>query len=291
MFFLAILNGEKDFRLYIRLSIVNSLISAIISIVLIWLYNISGALYALLIGQAFSIFVTIWAIRNKSWFKMFHLFEPLPLPFIRKLGGFALMALISAFVVPLGQIFVRSEIISVTSLNNAGIWDSVNRISGMLNMFVITTLSTYYMPRLSEISRVDLLRKEVWNTLRIVLPFLLFSVVLIYVFRYQVISLLYSKSFYRATDFFAYQILGDVFKLVSWLFAMVTIAKAKIKYFLVLELSFMVYYVLFSKYYIYTFGLEGAFKAYVLTHALNCALSMLIFFQMLKDDKTSGRSE
>ena len=59
-----------------------------------------------------------------------------------KLGHYSLMAIVSAVTVPAGQIIVRNFITSNKSITDAGLWEGINRISGMYLM-VITASSVF----------------------------------------------------------------------------------------------------------------------------------------------------
>ena len=88
----------------------------------------------------------------------------------RKLGAFSAMAFTSALLFPITQIIIRSSIIEKISLQSAGIWEGMNRLSGMYLMVVTTSISTYYLPRRSGIKENMGLRVEIFKTAKFVLP-------------------------------------------------------------------------------------------------------------------------
>ena len=112
---------------------------------------------------------------------------------------------------------------------------------------------------------------------------------LIYTFRYYVVLILYTDEFLEITDLMKYQLLGDVFKLISWLFAYVTIAKGNFKYFLTLELSFFIYYIFSSYFLVIYYDLEGAVWAYCISYFINLCVSIFLFLRFCRLQKIKNK--
>lgn len=276
---LSILNGYKEFKLFIRLNAVISVTGVFISLALVLFSKLSGALLAVVLSQTVSCFITFLVIRKKEWFKLSY-FTTIPdKGTIGKLMIFALMTSISAFVLPFCQIFTRSLIISSASVNVAGLWDALTRISGLLQLFLVTSLTTYYMPRLSEIREIKELRNEVFKTVKLVAPILILVLLGIYLFKNLIVLTLYTHEFLGITALFKIQLIGDLFKLTSWLFAFVTLARGNAKYFLILELGYFCYYMILCYFLIPVYGLDGAVWAYCISYIINFMVSVGLFLR------------
>lgn len=286
---LSVINGYKEFKLFILLNSAISLSGLILSVALVLIANLYGALLSIVLSQSISFIITYLSIRKRKWFSFYYFITTPHIIWTKKLMTFALMAVVSAFVLPITQIIIRNLIIDNQSLNTAGIWDGLSKISGFLQLFVITSLTTYYMPRLSEIKNIDTLKNEVYSTFRLVFPILVLVTFLIYTFRYYVVLILYTDEFLEITDLMKYQLLGDVFKLISWLFAYVTIAKGNFKYFLTLELSFFIYYIFSSYFLVIYYDLEGAVWAYCISYFINLCVSIFLFLRFCRLQKIKNK--
>ena len=81
-----------------------------------------------------------------------------------------MMSVMAGFIAPLAQIFVRDKIINDFGFNAAGQWQTVSRISDFYLSFVISVLSVYYLPKLSELKEISEVKKEIYATLKLVIP-------------------------------------------------------------------------------------------------------------------------
>jgi len=70
------------------------------------------------------------------------------------------------------------------------------------------------------------LKKEIFYGYRIILPIVVFMALGIYFLRDFAILILFSDEFIPMSDLFFYQLIGDVFKIASWLLGYLMIAKA-----------------------------------------------------------------
>lgn len=88
------------------------------------------------------------------------------------------MALTSALCVPLSQILIRSHTSNKFGVQYAGYWQAMIRLSGAYLMLVTTTLSTYYLPRLSELKSI---KKEIYIEYKFIFPGALIGAFAIYI--------------------------------------------------------------------------------------------------------------
>ena len=76
------------------------------------------------------------------------------------------MAFISAVLIPLSLIVIRNFIVQNYSLDKAGVWDALNRISSLYMMFFGSGLSLYYMPKLASIKTDNEFKEELKDYLQ-----------------------------------------------------------------------------------------------------------------------------
>jgi O-antigen/teichoic acid export membrane protein len=280
-FLQAIVNGFKEFRLFNLINISSSLFSLLISFWLIYRLQTKGALISLVINQSVCILITLVFLKNKEWLSRHFFTARLHLPILKNLSRFILMALVSTACVPVAQMYVRSFIIRHFSLADAGLWEAVNRISTIYLMFFVTTLTTYYLPRLSEINNQKALKEEIVKVYKIVLPVVCLSSFLIYLFRNYIISLLFTSEFQLAHQLFLFQTIGDVLKIAAWLLAFQMVAKAMTSAFIITEIVFSASFIFLSVQGLTYFGLVGVTYAYALNYLLYLVTLVIMFRKLL----------
>ena len=280
-FFLAIINGKKETFLYVKINIIGSLVSLVVTGLAAFYFGLYGALVALVSNQSIVFFVTLIMCRKLSWFNYSAFKERISKKEGIKLSKFALLALVSAIVIPTSHILVRNHLTMDFGWENAGYWDAMWKISSIYLMFVTMTLKVYYLPRLSEIKCPSEMRAEIVNGYKVIIPILILISTSIYFLRDIVIQLLFTKEFSSMSDLFAWQLIGDTVKISSWLLGYVLLGKAMIKLAVISEVifGFCFYFLvlLMTKF----SGLEGTVQA----HALNYTLYFLYMAILLKRSK------
>ncbi len=132
-------------------------------------------------------------------------------------------------------------------------------------MRVTTTLGVYYLPRLSELTELSDLRREIVQGCRIILPVAVVCALGIYTFRDFIITLLFSQDFAPMAQPFARQVVGDTLKIANWILSYLMLGKAMTGLFIVSEITFAALFVFLTTQFVAAFGLEGAAMA----HAAN----------------------
>src|SRR5690606_21186670 len=105
-------------------------------------------------------------------------------------------------------------------------------------MIATTTLSTYYLPKLTKLESKEEIRKEVGLGYLRILPIVIVSGSIIYYFRKEIILILFTKEFAGMEKMFLFQLLGDFVKIASWLIGVLLSAKALVKTHITTEIIF-----------------------------------------------------
>lgn len=264
---LAILAGQKDVRRYIVASIAGSFVGLGLSTFLAWRFGLTGVLVALSATQAISCFATLIICRNLYWCRMEYLWGAVDVKVARKLSRFIFMALTTAAAVPVTQIFVRTFIGDTFGVTYAGYWDAINKISIIYLTLVTTTLSLYYLPRISEIKKPCELRQEIWYCFKIIFPLTVAASTFLYVVRVPLVGFLFSDEFQPMAGLMGWQVIGDVLKISSWLLAYVVIGKGMSTIFVVTEVLFSISLYLITVFLSKLIGIDGITAAYALNYA------------------------
>lgn len=285
-FLLSILNGFKDFKKFVFINVITSLVGLAFTVTLVLLFELKGALISVVTFQGVVFFVTIFLLKKKKWFSSAYLWGTLNKDKLKKYGQFSLMALVSAATVPISQLLVRGHLITEFSAEQAGIWEGMNRISGLYLLFVTTSFGVYYLPKLSETKSNILLRKEIFTTYKIITPIIVISLFLIYILKDFVINILFTKEFYQMKELFFWQLLGDFFKILSWILAFLMVAKSMTKIYIFTEIFFASLFVGLSHYFIDKNGLIGATQSYCVNYFIYL-IAMIIIFRNLLFNKSN----
>lgn len=279
-FILSILNGYKDFKKFINISIVTSLVGAFFTIGLVWVWNLKGALISAVTYQSVVFFITLLMVIKSKWVTLTNFNKHFSKSVLKKYMGYSLMTLVTAATVPISQLLIRSYVITNLSITEAGWWEAINRISGMYLLVITSSFGVYYLPRLSEINNKKELRKEIFTSYKVILPIIIFGFALVYFGRDLIIQILFSKEFYPMRDLFVWQLLGDFFKISSWLLAYLMIAKTMIKQYILTEIIFSSTFVALSILLVNLNGLEGIPQAYLINYIISF-ITLLILFRKL----------
>lgn len=275
---LAILNGKKNIRKYVIANISGSIFSLIIITILTFYGELYGALVGLAIYQALAFWVTLFICFKEDWFKKDFLFGKLNKYIAVDLSKYMLMALTSAICVPVSHMLIRNHLGSTLGWEAAGYWEAMWRLSTAYLILVTSTLSIYYLPRLSELTNPEDVRREIILGYKIILPFAIFCGFLIYVFRDFIVSILFSNDFYPIRDLFAWQMIGDTLKTASWILGYLLAAKAMVKAFLLTEIFFSLFFYLLIYWGTDFIGLNFVSVA----HAINYGVHLVVMFLIVK---------
>jgi len=278
---LSVINGYKQFKDYVKINIGGSIIGLSFVVGLAYLYGLYGALMAAVTYQSVVFIVTIIVCTKHTWFTRRSLIGKFSLTVSKQLAHFSIMALVSTATVPVSQLIIRGYLTSHTSLVDAGIWEGMNRISGMYLMVITTSLSVYYLPRLAEIKSNKEIRIEIISVYKFILPILLVATFGIYLFRHVVVSMLFNKEFVGMEQYFIYQLSGDFFKIGSWLLAYQMLAKSMTKMYIITEIVFSITFVLSAVLFIHYYGAVGASIAYASNYLLYWIVMIIVFNKLL----------
>lgn len=265
---MSILNGQKEIKKYVLANIANSLVALFVTSILIFQLNIIGALYALVINQSIVFFITLLFVIKNSWFKIAYFKQGIDKETLVKLAKFSLMTITSAICVPISHIIIRNYIGENLGWDSAGYWQGIWYISSIYLMLITTSLSVYYLPKLSSIKDKIELKKEILNGYKIIIPTVVVFAVFIFFIKEYVITIAFDEKFMPMIELFKWQLIGDVIKIAAWLLSYLMVAKAMTKSFIITEIIFSTTFVIFSIVMVDSFGLIGMTYSFVLNYIL-----------------------
>jgi PST family polysaccharide transporter len=267
---LSYINSIGDLKKLTKYKVIQSILSLVSLIALFYFMDGNGIFYTLSISQLiflFTILVFDFEIRGVIKSISFKWFNS---TLFKQLIKFSLITLSTAIISPIAQLITRNILINDFGLFNAGLWQSVLRISDGYMLLFTTAILYMYLPEINQ----KLQKNEFVNHLiSVFVPLLIFAFLLftlIYIFRFDIVKLFYNKQFYLATDMFLYQIVGDFFKLLSFGTIYFLIAKGNFKVYIFIDVFFAFIEVILT----FIFAKNGLEQAPVISHLI----SMILLF-------------
>ncbi|AVQ87628.1 O-antigen translocase [Plesiomonas shigelloides] len=282
---LAILNGKKEIQRYVIANISGSLFALAVTTTMSIQFGLYGALVALAIYQSLTFFVTLTLTYKASWFKLSYLLGGIDKQAAKNLAKFTAMALTSAACVPLSHILIRNHLGETLGWQAAGYWEAMWRLSAAYLIFVTTTLSVYYLPKLSELQDPADIKNEILQGYKIILPVAAACGLIIYLLRRFIIRVLFTADFAEMEVLFGWQMVGDTLKIGSWILSYLMLGKAMVKLFILSEIWFSALFYGLTYYFTSILGLEGVSLAHAINYFIYWLLMAVFVFFWLRDRK------
>ena len=266
---IAILNGKKEIVKLLVINLLTTGISFATMVPSIIYFGINGAICALIAQQTVPLFATGFIFVRCNWLRLYNLFGGIDPNVAKKLFHFSAMSITSAICFPLAYTFIRNTLSTEISLDYAGYWDGLQRLSSAYTLIIVSTLSVYYLPKMSSIRDHKNIKLEIWKVYKLVVPMMLSIVLLIYSFREDLIIFLFSEDFLIMTNYIGIQLIGDLIKIFSWVLGYVLTARAFYKTHIISEVIFTLNYSVGSFVLIPMYGLSGALLAYCASYFIH----------------------
>lgn len=267
-FCLSILNGELEIRQYVICTIANTILNFIVTIYLVIQYGFIGGLIGFILNQVLSVIFTVYFVAKSHWFKINSYFSGINRNDVVVMIKYSLMIFTTTLIVPFSLIIIRNYIAHTIMWKDAGYWQAIMRLSTGYLIVMNMMLSVYCLPKLSSIHNKNELKTEIIKTHKFIFPFIILGVITVYLFRKQVIIIMYSSEFLPVADMFKYQLIGDVARMGTWILTNILIAKALVRIFIFSEIFFSITYVLFTILFVHLYGLNGAAIGFSVNYTL-----------------------
>lgn len=256
---------------FVKVSILNSIVSILIFIPLIFFYQLYGALFASAFSFATNIMLCVFILKKHNALPNFRKIEKVEKDVFAKIYSMGLAMLIMVFMQQVTILFIRTLIIGKYGIDNLGVYQSIYSISTNYFGLFFATVISYAIPKLSSYKNTEFVIDEINRILKFFL--LLYTPLLIvcFVFRVNIIMLLFSSSFLPATELMIFQLLGELFKAISWVIGLWFIPLAlRIKQWFLFEIFFNITYFILAYLLVsyYEFGMISVTFSYFLSYLI-----------------------
>ena len=277
MFSFSIMNGFSKYKILLIINIIGQILGLLITLLLIYQNNIDGALIAAVLAPSLILLITVVGFINQRSLVSSVKINNVSLSILKKFMPFAIMAIVTAVAIPMVSILIRNYIIDEVGIKHAGHWEAMQRISDYYLMFINSLITLYFLPKFSEIDTKVQFRTEVFSFYKTVMPLFAIGLLVLYILRGPLISLMFTEAFQPAKELFFWQMLGDFVKMLSIVIAYQFIAKKMFTHFIIIEVFLVVILYLSSVYFIDVYGVKGAVIGHFVSYVMHYGIILLIF--------------
>jgi PST family polysaccharide transporter len=280
MFCISVVNGFQEYKNVIYIQIISSAIALIFSVFFIYYYSTIGALVSLIFAPIFVFFVSLFYLKKHIRFRDVLSIDFFDFKILKNLSEYVLMALVSGVIGSFVLLEIRTDIVSITGLQQAGIYEGLQRISSYYLLFVSSIMAIYFYPKLAEANSNS--KEIVLHYLKTIIPLFTIGLVIIYFLRKYIIQVLFSSEFESMESLFLWQLIGDVLKATSLIFGTLLIAKKQTKVFIITEIISLCIMYFSSNWMLHSIGINGIVQAYAFTYLIYLVVLVIYFRKQLR---------
>lgn len=274
----GVCNGLGKNHIYAKIQIATSFFSIFICWGLVSKFEFDGAVYALITSVCLIFFPALFYSYKERLSRVIKISFPRKSDF-RRLFHFTLMLLVSAIAFPLVEIVVRQHLISTSGYQEAGIWQAGVRLSSAYTSLFSVFLAYWFMPIISAEENWIKIFNAVFRMVLLVMLCYLCGALVFYMWRGFFIITLLSPDFIFLEEIVLYQLIGDFFKISSYVIGFVVVAKAATNLYISAEVIQSVLFILMVFIFeSYSPGASGVMIGYAFTYFLYFVISVLLFF-------------
>ncbi|WP_299112991.1 O-antigen translocase [uncultured Winogradskyella sp.] len=281
-----VLNGLECYK---KLVIVNSILSIgnmLVTIIFAIKFGLQGALVGIILGPIIVFIINFFALGEKRLILFYAFkFELFSIKALKNISIYFLMAAYSTVIVSITFLLIRNLIIESLSVEEAGYWEAMNRISSFYLMFFISLTSFYLLPRLSKTNSFEVFKKEIKSFYVLIIPVLIIVFALIYFLRYLLLNILLSEEFIPTSELFFWRLIGDFINVIAIVLVKQFHAKLLFKAYLFSNGLLSLLYFCLSYFFIDIYGLVGVVKAYAFSYMVYLPIVIIFIYNYYKRNK------
>lgn len=262
----AILQSFRKINLLAKSTLLGNFSSLIFIIPIYYFYEIDGIIPVFIITSLFTLLFS-WYFSQKIKIQKQNVDLQQTLEVSKSILYFGFIISLSTLLTVLVTFLIRVFIGKIGSIEQVGLYTAGFALINSYVGLIFKAISYDYFPRLSSVSNdnpimINTVNKQAEIMLLILTPVL----VLFIIFNKVIILLLYSIEFVEITNMLYLVCCGTFLKAISWSISFVFLSKEDKKIYFWNELFTNIYFLFFSVFGYYYFGLIGVGCAYMLTY-------------------------
>lgn len=275
-FCLSMLNAEMEIKKYFVSTVSATILNFALTTFLVIKLGLSGALVGFALNQTVICFLSIYLVIKSRWFRFQLFFSKINFSYIRKLVRYSFIPYSSALLVPVAYILTTKYVVSMLTWTDAGYWQALMRLSTAYLTVMAMIFGFYFIPKFSSLKTQVELKKEVIKSHYAIVPLIFLCASLVFIFKKQILTVMYSTAFLPALPLFKYQLLGDVARACTWLLKNILVARALVKASIIFEVIFTISYVVLTILFVHFYGLIGTAIAFAINY-IAYWIAMIVF--------------
>ena len=274
--FNGIISGISAYKVHAKIELIWYTLASFLLLLSLYFYNIEGVLVAIAITPTiqFLVLTFIFGKTLNDYFKFSQL--SFRSPMLKLLLGFSLISFVATVCSNFVEINFRNLISDKISENEAGLWTAMSSISKIYMQFLITIFSIYILPKYTKIHFSNVLKKEIKNIYKTLLPLVIIGMLMVYFCREILIITIYNYDFLGMAILFKWQLLADLVRFCANILSFKFLAKNQVKYFVSTQLIGLITYYVFGQLLIKYLFVEGLVIALLLSNLLYFVIVLFI---------------
>ena len=274
------LQGTSQVTKFSLASVVNVIAGLLVFVWLIRFYGLDGAILSLLTSAFISIVIFGWFSRKKLveiWQERENnLTEIFSSRVAKILMLYGIVTFISGFLETSSALILRSWIINISGAAENGIYQAVVSLSGQYIGFFTLFNTTYLFPKMSNLRDGKEIVIETNKALQLGAVCLTPMLVVILIFKEQIILLLFTPAFLTASGILIWQVLGDFIKISSWSISASLLPTGKLREYVILSVFYSGLSLILSITFLYRWQTVGLAIAHFWTYVVFFVLVVAI---------------
>jgi len=272
----ALLNGLRRINDMARASIFGSIVGLAIASALIWGLRERGIALYLVAVTVTSYTVSYYFVRRLRLVSISADFIKIRST-INTLLSLGAVFMLSGLIYRGSQLLVRLIIVRTLGIEANGIFQAAITVTNIYLGLVLSSMAADYYPRLTGAASDQKLSNQLINEQTEVALLLGGPLILgMLAFAPLIIPLFYSAKFTGAIDILRWQLVGDIFKIVSWPLGFLVLARGMKRWFLLTESLWNVFFPIIVWVGIRRFGLGVTGIGYMLCYILHLCVMYLV---------------
>lgn len=292
---LSAMNGVRDIVRVVKSNVFATIFGLIVFAPMSMIYGIDGGILGSVVAYFLGLLISIKLSVTSERVRLQEFLGRWDRAEFRRIASFYPMLIAHAALTPLAMLLVRNAVIDTVGVEAGGVWQAAWRLSEVYTGIITTSVSLYFMPRLGElINDSKALRLEIWRTFVVVSGATAALALVIYLLRDWVVYLVFTNAFNGVVDLMPVQLVGDVVKMMAWIFGFVLVALVRSWWYLAIAVVVPMVFVLGVWCLAPNWGAMGATWAYVasatLQLILGCFALRRIVFSVRMGDRDAKKS-
>ena len=273
------IKGKQHYKTSIFIDIIGYSINILLSFYLIINYELIGAMLQIVFSPVLLfLFTYLFFLKKFKQFSLFS-FQYFDWDIFKSLISFMLMGAFSSMVTPITFIVIRNFIQEILSIELAGIWSSILRLSSFYMMFVSSFIGLYFLPNIAKSTSITSLNEEARKYFKQFFPMVVLGLTVCYFLQNYIIQIVYTNEFILIKDYFYLQLIADAIRVLGIFWGYCILTKQLVKWYILFELFSVITYILSARFLINQYNLEGVYIAQILSLTLYL-LVVFIFYKI-----------